>query len=258
MLDGPRDRRINKCRNKCNRHTPCADFPHTECADYIEERDSCWFASPDSKRNSCCHDGKEPYSPPHAERLPRLSAGGDDPPRTPHGNGAAGLSFLRLQPHRHARPGIPGNPHRQGGRRDRQADLSLPGRTAGGGSGCGSISRCRWPVSPRSTSTSWARLSNAITSPRYGAAKRPQAGRFREFMQCDFDTIGTRSTASDIETALVIHDLLRAIGIRDFTIRLNNRMLLTGLLERQGLVERSRLGAPRIGQTRQDRAGQGR
>ena len=37
----------------------------------------------------------------------------------------------------------------------------------------------------------------------------------------------------------MIHDLLRAIGIRDFTIRLNNRMLLTGLLERHGLAERS-------------------
>jgi hypothetical protein len=34
----------------------------------------------------------------------------------------------------------------------------------------------------------------------------------------------------------VIHDLLRAIGVGDFTIRLNNRMLLTGLLERLGLV----------------------
>jgi histidyl-tRNA synthetase len=67
----------------------------------------------------------------------------------------------------------------------------------------------------------------------------PQAGRYREFMQCDFDTIGTRSIASDIETALVIHDLLQAIGIREFTIRLNNRMLLTGLLERQGLADRS-------------------
>src|SRR5215210_6277683 len=51
-----------------------------------------------------------------------------------------------------------------------------------------------------------------------------QRGRFREFMQCDFDTIGTRSVASDIETALVIHELLRKIGAafnRDlpFTIR---------------------------------------
>ena len=36
-----------------------------------------------------------------------------------------------------------------------------------------------------------------------------QRGRYREFMQCDFDTIGTRSVAADIETALVIHDLLR-------------------------------------------------
>ena len=66
-----------------------------------------------------------------------------------------------------------------------------------------------------------------------------QRGRYREFMQCDFDTIGTRSTAADIETALVIHDLMRAIGFTDFTIRLNNRMVLTGLLERLGLADRA-------------------
>jgi histidyl-tRNA synthetase len=69
--------------------------------------------------------------------------------------------------------------------------------------------------------------------------ERPQAGRYREFMQCDFDTIGTRSIAADIETALVIYDLLKAIGIGDFTIRLNNRMVLNGLLERHGLADRS-------------------
>jgi histidyl-tRNA synthetase len=66
-----------------------------------------------------------------------------------------------------------------------------------------------------------------------------QRGRYREFMQCDFDTIGTRSAAADIETALVIHDLFRAIGFSDFTIRLNNRMVLTGLLERLGLAGQS-------------------
>ncbi len=68
-----------------------------------------------------------------------------------------------------------------------------------------------------------------------------QRGRYREFMQCDFDTIGTRSVAADIETALVIHDLLRAIGFGagDFTIRLNNRKVLTGLLERLGLADRA-------------------
>ncbi len=66
-----------------------------------------------------------------------------------------------------------------------------------------------------------------------------QRGRYREFMQCDFDTIGTRSIAADIETALVIHDLMRAIGFEDFTIRLNNRMVLTGLLERLDLADRA-------------------
>ncbi|HEY2147358.1 MAG TPA: ATP phosphoribosyltransferase regulatory subunit, partial [Pirellulales bacterium] len=66
-----------------------------------------------------------------------------------------------------------------------------------------------------------------------------QRGRYREFMQCDFDTIGTLSPVADVETALVIHDLFRAIGFEGFTIHVNNRMVLTGLLERLGLAEQS-------------------
>jgi histidyl-tRNA synthetase len=66
-----------------------------------------------------------------------------------------------------------------------------------------------------------------------------QRGRYREFMQCDFDTIGTRSVAADIETGLVIQDLMRAIGFERFTIRINNRMVLNGLLERLGLRDKS-------------------
>jgi histidyl-tRNA synthetase len=60
-------------------------------------------------------------------------------------------------------------------------------------------------------------------------------GRYREFWQCDFDTIGTTSNASDIETALVIHDLMRALGFERFEVRINNRMLLNGLLQQLGL-----------------------
>jgi len=56
-------------------------------------------------------------------------------------------------------------------------------------------------------------------------------GRYREFWQCDFDTIGTTSNASDIETALVIHDLMVALGFERFEVRLNNRLLLNGVLE---------------------------
>jgi histidyl-tRNA synthetase len=69
--------------------------------------------------------------------------------------------------------------------------------------------------------------------------ERPQAGRYREFAQCDFDTIGTTSIASDIEIVLVINDLMRAIGFEKFSIRMNNRKVLNGLLEKSGLSEHS-------------------
>jgi histidyl-tRNA synthetase len=61
-------------------------------------------------------------------------------------------------------------------------------------------------------------------------------GRYREFWQCDFDTIGTTSNASDIETALVIHDLMRAFGFERFEVRVNNRLVLNGLLAEMGLT----------------------
>ena len=66
-----------------------------------------------------------------------------------------------------------------------------------------------------------------------------QRGRYREFVQCDFDIIGTRGLAADIETALVIHDLLSALGFSKFSIRLNNRQVLNGFLELLGLGDRS-------------------
>lgn len=69
--------------------------------------------------------------------------------------------------------------------------------------------------------------------------ERPQAGRYREFAQCDFDTIGTTSIASDIETGLVIHDLMRAIGFDKFSIRMNNRKVLNGLLQKFDLGDHS-------------------
>ena len=58
-------------------------------------------------------------------------------------------------------------------------------------------------------------------------------------MQCDFDTIGTTSTLADLETVLVVHDLLSAIGLERFTIRVNDRRVLSGILERLGLADRS-------------------
>ncbi len=85
---------------------------------------------------------------------------------------------------------------------------------------------------------------------RYHLAKvwrgeNTQAGRYREFMQCDFDTIGTKSNVSDIETALVINDLMERIDLKSkatftkFEVRINNRMVLNGLLDKLGLSEKS-------------------
>lgn len=70
-------------------------------------------------------------------------------------------------------------------------------------------------------------------------AEKPQRGRFREFMQCDFDTIGTESNVADIETLFVIHDLFESIGFTKFSIRINNRLLLNGLLEELELTEKA-------------------
>jgi histidyl-tRNA synthetase len=69
--------------------------------------------------------------------------------------------------------------------------------------------------------------------------ERPQAGRYREFMQCDFDTIGTTANAADAETALVVHDLMVALGVERFEVRVNNRLVLNGLLEELGLADRA-------------------
>lgn len=66
-----------------------------------------------------------------------------------------------------------------------------------------------------------------------------QAGRYREFVQCDFDTIGTESVVADIEMLVVIDALMSEIGIERFTIRINNRQVLTGLLDQLGLSDRS-------------------
>jgi histidyl-tRNA synthetase len=66
-----------------------------------------------------------------------------------------------------------------------------------------------------------------------------QRGRYREFMQCDFDTIGTTSPVADLEMVLVVHDLFAAIGVKRFTIRLNDRRVLAGMLARLGLADRA-------------------
>ncbi len=60
-------------------------------------------------------------------------------------------------------------------------------------------------------------------------ADRPQKGRFREFWQCDADTVGSNSPGSDAEMILLTADVMASLGIKDYLVRINNRKILSGI-----------------------------
>ncbi|MBB5998248.1 histidine--tRNA ligase [Streptomonospora salina] len=66
-------------------------------------------------------------------------------------------------------------------------------------------------------------------------ADRPQDGRFREFVQCDVDTVGSHSPLADAEVVYAVADGLQALGVEDFRFLVNSREALRGLLEVYGV-----------------------
>lgn len=79
---------------------------------------------------------------------------------------------------------------------------------------------------------------------RYHIAKvwrgeKPQAGRYREFVQCDIDTVGTDSAAADFEILNVMRAALAEIGITDSTIHVNHRGIFNRFLAKIGQSEKS-------------------
>ncbi len=69
--------------------------------------------------------------------------------------------------------------------------------------------------------------------------ERPAKGRFREFLQCDFDIVGTESLISDAEIVQVVDATLSKIGVPAFTITLNHRKILDGLFRKLGVDAQS-------------------
>ncbi len=59
----------------------------------------------------------------------------------------------------------------------------------------------------------------------------PQKGRYREFYQCDADVVGTDSLLCEAEIILMLNQAFTGLGITDFTIKINNRKILTGIAE---------------------------
>jgi histidyl-tRNA synthetase len=69
-------------------------------------------------------------------------------------------------------------------------------------------------------------------------ADRPQRGRYREFYQCDVDIIGSDSLLNEVELVQIFDDVLTDLNLIDFTIKINNRKILSGIAEVVGEKEK--------------------
>ncbi|MFU8898643.1 MAG: histidine--tRNA ligase [Roseinatronobacter sp.] len=91
-----------------------------------------------------------------------------------------------------------------------------------------------------------AQYRNDLPSPyrRYAMGpvwrnEKPGPGRFRQFYQCDADTVGAASVAADAEICAMLSDALEEVGIPrgDYVIRVNNRKVLNGVMEVAGILD---------------------
>lgn len=89
-----------------------------------------------------------------------------------------------------------------------------------------------------------AQYENDINLPfkRYQIApvfrgERPQRGRFREFYQCDADIVGVSGMSADAELIALAIMVLRRLGFEKFTVKINNRKLLTGMGQYAGVAD---------------------
>lgn len=93
-----------------------------------------------------------------------------------------------------------------------------------------------------------AQFRNDLPSPyrRYAMGpvwrnEKPGPGRFRQFYQCDADTVGAPSVAADAEICAMLSDALETVGIPrgDYLVRVNNRKVLNGVMEVAGVLDPS-------------------
>lgn len=69
-------------------------------------------------------------------------------------------------------------------------------------------------------------------------ADRPQKGRYREFYQCDVDVVGSNSLVYEVELVQIFDEVLSQLGLKDFTIKFNNRKILSGIAEVSGMADK--------------------
>lgn len=74
-------------------------------------------------------------------------------------------------------------------------------------------------------------------------AERPQAGRYRQFVQCDIDIVGEPGIQAELELVAATGDALQRLGLADAFVRVNDRRILHAMLEAAGVAEDARGGA---------------
>jgi histidyl-tRNA synthetase len=102
-----------------------------------------------------------------------------------------------------------------------------------------------------------ARLPQPLKAIQVGPvwrAERPQHGRFRQFTQCDIDTLGVASEVAEIELILATGEALRALSLPDLTVRVNDRRVL-GAVARHAGFEEARLASVFIAVDKLDKVG---
>ncbi|HEY7869504.1 MAG TPA: histidine--tRNA ligase [Methylomirabilota bacterium] len=102
-----------------------------------------------------------------------------------------------------------------------------------------------------------ARLPQPLKAIQIGPvwrAERPQQGRYRQFTQCDIDILGVASEVAEIELILATTEALAALGLKDLTVRLNDRRILTGLVGHCGF-DAARAGSVFIALDKLDKIG---
>lgn len=75
-----------------------------------------------------------------------------------------------------------------------------------------------------------------IQTDRVYRAERPQKGRLREFVQCDIDILGDSSPNAEVELIDVTARALLNIGFTGFTVNINDRRILRGMLQKMGFA----------------------
>ena len=85
-------------------------------------------------------------------------------------------------------------------------------------------------------------------------AERPQQGRYRQFTQCDIDVLGVASEVAEIELILATTEALAALGLKDLTVRLNDRRVLSAMVAHCGF-DPARAGSVFIALDKLDKIG---